>query len=435
MNAAAALPARYPTRAKARRAIFALAALGFFLSMDITLTTLLIEPMKRGMGLSDLQIGLLQGTVFGLAFGLASIPLGWLIDRADRRRLLLYGLLAWMAATTLTALAQDFATLVMARIALGVVAALAIPASLSLVADLYAPRDRSVATSMFVIGQACGQAFGILAGGLAYDALTGFVMVHPSALGGLAVWRAVYLGAALIGVVPLALVSRIAEPERKERIGPALDARRALHALWSHRRFLVPLLGALLFTQITLQATSVWAAPVLIRNHGLTPGAFAGWLSAVMVGGGIAGALAGGRLGEIGRRRGGRARVLLPALIAALAIAPLSLFALAPDVPTFAALLALNIFAGAIIATLGVVSITLNMPNEIRGLALGANVFTSTVFGTAVAPVAIAVVSKALGGEAKLGAAIAAISAPSALLASMCFAFAVRFGAKATTIS
>ncbi|EJU14770.1 major facilitator superfamily protein [Sphingomonas sp. LH128] len=120
--------------------------------------------------------------------------------------------------------------------------------------------------------------------------------------------------------------------------------------------------------------------------------------------GGIVGALAGGQGAELGRRRGGRAGVL-----------------------------ALNLTMGAVTATIGVIAIALNVPNEIRGLALGTNVFVSAVFGVATAPSAIALLSQALGGEAMLGQAIAGVSFPSSLLAAFFFLLAMR-GARRTGI-
>lgn len=416
----------FPPAAQARKAVACLAAVGFFLSMDITLTTLLIEPIKRDMALSDIQIGLLQGTAFGLAFGISSVPFGRLIDRSNRVRLLGAGLVLWIGAMVITGMAPNFAILVLSRIVLGTVAALLIPAALSLIADLYPPEGRSVATSMFVVGQAGGQAFGVFAGGAAFDALSRALTAHPDILFGLPAWRTLFIATALLGLAPCILLMMVREPARQEQKERWVDARGALRELWSYRRFLFPLLAAMLFAQIAMQATAVWAPPVLTRRFGLTPGQFAGWLSIVMLAGGMLGALAGGRLGEAGRRRGGRNRVLLPATIAALALVPMSFFGLAPSVPVLGVLLAGNIFAGAIIATLGVIAITLNFPNEVRGLVLGSNVLCSTLFGTATAPAAIAVISKAMGGEAMLGVAIAGLCVPAALLSALCFLIAMR---------
>jgi MFS family permease len=423
---ARAIPAAFPSPARARRAVICLALIGFSLSMDITLTTLLNEPLKREMVLSDVQIGLLQGTAFGMAFGISSIPLSRLIDRGNRMRLLGAGLLIWAAAMVGTALAPGFAALVVARVLLGMVAALLIPAAFSLIADLYPPDGRSVATSMFVVGQALGQAVGVLAGGLAFDALTHSLTLNPHLLFGLTAWRALYVATAMGGLLPLALLITIREPTRQEAKKHPPSPIEAFQELYRHRGLLLPLFAALVFTQITMQATSVWAPPVLTRNFGLTPGQFAGWLSAVNLLGGILGAVAGGRLGEAGRKHGGRTRVLRPAMMAALAIAPLSLFGMAPGVAGFAVLLLGAILAGAIVATIGVIAITLNIPNDIRGLALGANVLCSTLLGTATAPAAIALLSGWLGGEGQVGLAIAGLCIPAALLSALCFALAIR---------
>lgn len=117
----------------------------------------------------------------------------------------------------------------------------------------------------------------------------------------------------------------------------------------------------------------------------------------------IVGALVGGHRAKSGLRRASRASVLAAALLTAL----LSMFGAAPTVLIFGFLLVGSMLVGAFNATVGVVAITLNVPNEIRGLALGANVFVTAVFGAATAPTAIALLSTALGGEAQIGLSIA----------------------------
>ncbi|MFC6623153.1 MFS transporter [Novosphingobium panipatense] len=242
-------------------------------------------------------------------------------------------------------------------------------------------------------------------------------------------WRTLYLAAAALALPLLLGIGLISEPARQEQEQRGRSLKPALRELWQHRSFLEPLLAAMLFSTMTFQAAAVWATPVLIRSYHQTPGQFAGWLSAVTFAGGIVGALLGGQLAEFGRRRAGRAGVLLPAIVAAALTAPLSFFGVAPSVVTFGILLAGSMLVGAFNATIGVIAITLNVPNEIRGLALGANVFVSAVFGAATAPTAIALLSSALGGEAKLGLAIAGICVPGALLSALFFGVAMR-GAK-----
>jgi MFS family permease len=416
----------FPDLASARRSIAILAAVGFVATMDLTLTSLLIEPMKGDMALSDVDIGLLQGSAFGLAFGVASIPMGRMIDRYSRVRLIMIGLSLWTLAIAGTGLARDFSVLVLCRIVLGAVAALLIPAALSLIADLYPPERRAVMTSLFAMGQATGQAFGILCGGLAFDWLTRLVAADANVLGGLKPWRALYVLAAVIGASLIIGLAFIAEPARQERSSSSLSFRAALRALNAHRRFLAPLLTALMCSTIVLHAANVWAAPLLIRNYGLSPGAFAGWLSAIALGGGILGSLAGGQLAELGRRAAGRSGVLLPALAAAFVSALLSIYAIVPSVTVLAVLLALVLFLGTGIATIGIVAITLNVPNDIRGLAIGANVLTTGMLAAALAPTAIGFVSNALGGDTHLGTAITAVCMPAGVCATLFFFLAMR---------
>jgi len=420
------MPLPFPDASTGRRWIIILAMVGFVATMDLTLTAILIEPMKRAMALSDVDIGLLQGSAFGLAFGLASIPIGRLIDRYNRIRMLRVGLVLWTAAVAGTGLAPSFFLLVLCRILLGAVAALLIPAAVSIIADLFPPQRRAVMTSLFAVGQATGQGFGILCGGLLFDHLSRSVAVQPGALLGIEPWRALYVLAAVVGLVPLVGLSVLGEPARQERSSGSLSLKAALHALATYRRFLMPLLLAMVCATIVLQAANVWAAPLLIRNHGMSPGGFAGWLSAITLGAGILGALSGGQLAEWGRRVSGRSGVLLPALAGALLSAPLSVYGIVPGALTLAILLAFILFFGASIATVGIVAIALNVPNEIRGLALGANVLASGMFGAALAPTAIGVVSNALGGDTHLGAAITGVSAPAGLCAALFFFLAMR---------
>ncbi len=412
----------YPSPRRAAYGLAVLTLLGFVLTTDMTLTALMMEPMKRDLALSDVQVALLQGTAFGLALGIASIPMGRLIDRFPRRMLITIGVAGWTAALVTISLSSQLEAIILARVVLGIVAALVVPAGFSLAADLYPAEQRSFATSLLVVGQALGQGAGMLGGGLAFDMLVSW------AASGVALplppWRLLYLAAASIGLALLALLAFLREPARQEGASSTVLLPAAISSLWSFRRFLIPLLLGLMFAQITIQAASIWASPMLIRR-GLTPGSFAGWMSAVLLAGGILGALSGGWLAEAGRRSGGRRGVLLPAAIFALAIAPASLFAIMDGLLPFAALLAANIFAGAVVATIGVIAITLVIPNDVRGLALGTNTFVGAIFGAAGAPAAVALFSGWLGGEAWLGVAFVVLCVPSAIAAATCFALAM----------
>jgi len=73
---------------------------------------------------------------------------------------------------------------------------------------------------------------------------------------------------------------------------------------------------------------------------------------------------------------------------------------------------------------------SLNIPNEIRGLCIGAYVLVVALFGTDTVPMAVALVSRALGGETMLDQAIALVSAPSATASAICFGVTMRSRAR-----
>ena len=53
---------------------------------------MLVDPIREDLQISDFQIGLLQGYAFALFYSICILPVGWLIDRYNRRNLLLIGI-------------------------------------------------------------------------------------------------------------------------------------------------------------------------------------------------------------------------------------------------------------------------------------------------------------------------------------------------------
>src|SRR5580692_5391093 len=59
---------------------------------DRQILSLLVDPIRHDLSISDTQIGLLIGTAFALVYGVAGLPLGWLADRLRRRDLIVAGI-------------------------------------------------------------------------------------------------------------------------------------------------------------------------------------------------------------------------------------------------------------------------------------------------------------------------------------------------------
>ena len=83
--------------------VVVLLLLVFILSyFDRFILSLVVDPIKQSMGLSDFQLGLLLGPAFSLFHVLVSIPLGFLADKSSRKWLLIAGLVIWCTMTTMS---------------------------------------------------------------------------------------------------------------------------------------------------------------------------------------------------------------------------------------------------------------------------------------------------------------------------------------------
>ncbi|HKZ74702.1 MAG TPA: MFS transporter, partial [Steroidobacteraceae bacterium] len=126
-----------------RYALFLLFVVSMFNYIDRTIVSVLQVPIKRDLGLSDAQLGALTGLAFALFYSTLSLPIARWADRTVRKRLIAASLAIWSGMTALTGLATSFVSLVGYRIGVAIGEAGSIPASQSIIADLYPPRSRA----------------------------------------------------------------------------------------------------------------------------------------------------------------------------------------------------------------------------------------------------------------------------------------------------
>ena len=107
---------------------------------DRGIFSLAMPAIKADYAFTDSQLGMLGGLSFGLFYGVAALPIGWLALRTSRSALLVAGLAVWSCATGLTSIAGGFAGLFAARSVVGMGEAGGMPLSLSLTAARSAPR-------------------------------------------------------------------------------------------------------------------------------------------------------------------------------------------------------------------------------------------------------------------------------------------------------
>ncbi|HOP19916.1 MAG TPA: MFS transporter, partial [Amphiplicatus sp.] len=103
-----------------------------FSLVDRFALSLLFEPIKADLGLSDTRLGLLHGVAFGIFYAAVGLPLGQLVDVWSRKWTIFWGLAIWSLATMACGFANDFSMLLLMRIGVGVGEAALAPAGYSI---------------------------------------------------------------------------------------------------------------------------------------------------------------------------------------------------------------------------------------------------------------------------------------------------------------
>lgn len=383
------------------------------------------EAAKAELRLSDYALSMVTGVSAAIPLLLLSIPIGIAVDRFHRVRILLALALVWTAGTALTALAGGFWLLFVARMMTAIGMSGALTAALSIAADLCAPDQRGRANLIINMGKIVGQAAGFaLAGGLfAWFATPG----APGWFGAMPAWRTTHLALAAIGGLLLLPLLLLREPPRSEiEAGPHAPLATVARELWARRAFLGPLFAGQMSIVMADAAAVIWAAPVLTRQYGLQPGAFAAWLGALIIVAGLLGSVAGGIGADRGFRSGRRGGLMLSATIAAAIGIPAALFPIAGSVPLFALILGIFAAAGAVTGLVMAVALTVYLPNELRGLTIGAFIALAGLFGFGAAPLLVAYTSDLMGGERHLAPALALVGVVTSIVGFGGFWLAMR---------
>lgn len=188
---------------------------GFILAyLDRNVMSILIEPMRRDLGLSDTELGLIQGFAFSIFFVLAGVPIGRLADRLNRRNILMIGIVCWSAATFVCGLADNFWELFFARVMVGVGEACLAPTAYSIVSDLVPPKRRGFAMGVLTGGSAIGAAGALFVGGLILQSFP--IGLQVAGLGHVAAWQLVFFLVSLPGAALVLFLLTTKEPVRQE---------------------------------------------------------------------------------------------------------------------------------------------------------------------------------------------------------------------------
>lgn len=132
------------SRAMAWYGVGVLSILQLFSFIDRQALSLLIAPIKAEFQMSDVEVSLVIGLGFALAYAIAGLPIGRLVDQWSRPALLSLGLTLWSLSATCCGFARSFGQLALFRSGVGIGEATLTPTVISFLGDFFPPSKRGI---------------------------------------------------------------------------------------------------------------------------------------------------------------------------------------------------------------------------------------------------------------------------------------------------
>jgi predicted MFS family arabinose efflux permease len=150
------------------------------------------DELKQAFQIDNFETGLLLSSV-SFAGAAATLPMGVLVDRLNRRKILLIVIALWAVAMFVSGTATSYSHLIVTRLFLGAVTAAAWPCIASLTGDYFPARERASVYGLILTGEMIGVGGGFFLSGLISTALSWrwsfFAMVPLSLILIWVIWR------------------------------------------------------------------------------------------------------------------------------------------------------------------------------------------------------------------------------------------------------
>lgn len=385
--------------------------------MDRQVLSVVLEPMKADLGLTDTQAGILQ-TVFFLSMALLAFPISFFVDRWSRRKTVAIMAIVWSAATYVTGLGKSFLGVILPRIFVGAGEAGFSAGGTAWITAAYPPESRGKALGFFNVAIPVGAALGVMLGG--------YLSTH---YGG---WRTPFFVFAVPGII-LGIIAyflpdykTIKEPERSSSSIKSIIA--DTMELWRIPSLKWLFIGYGFHNMMTF-AFLAWAPALLMRSLKI-PESQAGMILGGLGLFAIVGALTGGWLADAWQKRNNRGRMLLAAM--ADPIATIIFIVSMIFLQASTSLASVHFIAYAIMALLYGTASVLGMPAvgavtqdvvhpRLKGISWGMAMFCMYMLGGAWGPVLVGAISDRLGGGAAGLQTSLIIASLAGLLGGLCF--------------
>ena len=362
--------------------------------IDRQMINYLVVPIKEDMGLTDFEISFIQGWGFVLAYIIFSIPFGRIVDKVNRVRVLIGGIIIWSVATAACGFSKNSWQLVLSRSGVGAGEAALTPASWSIISDLFPVEKRSFPMSIYLMGPYIGQGLSLLFGAqilrIYNEPVTLFesIIVQP--------WQIIFLIIAVPGVILGLLMFALKDPVRKEVLvsekEEGTDSIKEVFAyVIKNIGAYMPLLIGSAFIVVLLYGVQSWVPTFLHRIHGWEHTRIGDQYGLVALFAGSLGVVSGPMAEKYLTKLNFNAATIIVCIITAVAltiIGPITFLSLSSDI------VLIGIFITSFFITLPLALFATSLqnitPNQYRGVVTGLYVFTVNITGYGLGPMVVA---------------------------------------------
>ena len=365
-----------------------------FSLIDRQILNLLVIPIQNDLLLSDTQISLLQGFAFVITYVLLSVPIGRLVDKFNRIKIMISGVVIWSITTFTCGLSRNFYELLFARMGVGAGEAALSPAAWSVLADYFRPERLSFPISIYLMGPYLGAGLAMILGAYVLDLTSGREAIYIPLIGSLAPWQITFIIVSLPGIIITGLLLTVKEPKRKniksnsEKIPNWSEV---ISFMLLNKRIYTSLHIATPFLVIMLYGLQAWSPTILVRvydwelsNAGRVYGLIALLFGSTGV---ICGPLLSKVLKNLSISSSG-----LKVCVLGVSLAGISISLLPFQNDSFYALICIAIASFCIPLPLALVTTIMQevTPNPMRGVVNGMYVVSTNVIGLAIGPFLVA---------------------------------------------
>lgn len=365
--------------------------------LDRQIMSLLIEPIKQDLHLSDTMISLMIGFAFAIFYTIVGIPLGRLADSRNRKGIIIVGVSVWSLMTSLCGLAQNALVLFLARIGVGVGEASLSPSAYSIISDYFPKDKRGRAASLYSLGIFAGAGMAFMFGGL----ISGYAARAAESyafLAGFRPWQITFLLTGSLGVFVVLLMLTVTEPERRERLqsgAGSIPLREVAHYIKQHWQVYGALITGTAFISVGPYCLFVWTPAFFIRVHDYTQREIGVTFGAIVLVLGTASLILGSYLADRWFHKGHKgAHLDITIVMTGIAIIPMIFLLLTSDNQTSAlTFIACTILFLTVHTGLAPAALQLITPNELRGQVIALYLFILNLIGLGCGPTAVALLT------------------------------------------